>query len=49
MLDRCIAAPADIRFDILYAVSDNRRGYRDLEHARRVVGFEPADRAEDHR
>ncbi|OGL04065.1 MAG: hypothetical protein A3E31_02980 [Candidatus Rokubacteria bacterium RIFCSPHIGHO2_12_FULL_73_22] len=49
MLERCIAAPPDIRFEILYAVSDNRWGYRDLERARRVVGFEPADRAEDHR
>ena len=49
MLERCILAPADVRFDVLYAVSDNRWGYRDLAHARRVVGFEPADRAEDHR
>ena len=49
MLERCIAAPPDRRFEILYAVSDNRWGYRDLERARRVVGFEPADRAEDHR
>lgn len=49
MIERCVAAPAEVRFDILYAVSDNRWGYRDLERARRVVGYEPADRAEDHR
>ena len=49
MLELCIAAPPTLRFDIFYAVSDNRWGYRDLEHARAVLGFEPADRAEDHR
>lgn len=49
MLERCVVAPPEVRFEILYAVSDNRWGYRDLERARRVVNFEPADRAEDHR
>src|SRR5437016_3399063 len=34
---------------VVYAVSDNRWGYRDLEHARTVLGFEPRDRAEDYR
>jgi len=29
--------------------TDNRWGYRDLEHARAVLGFEPRDQAEDHR
>jgi nucleoside-diphosphate-sugar epimerase len=42
-------APPTLRFDIFFAVSDNRWGYRDLEHARAVLGFEPRDRAEDHR
>jgi nucleoside-diphosphate-sugar epimerase len=49
MLELCIAAPAALTFDIFYAVSDNRWGYRDLEHARAVLGFEPRDRAEDYR
>jgi len=49
MLELCIAAPAALKFDIFYAVSDNRWGYRDLEHARTVLGFEPRDRAEDYR
>ena len=49
MIELCIAAPATLAFDIFYAVSDNRWGYRDLEHARAVLGFEPRDRAEDHR
>jgi len=49
MLELCIAAPPTLTFDIFYAVSDNRWGYRDLEHARAVLGFEPRDRAEDYR
>jgi nucleoside-diphosphate-sugar epimerase len=49
MIARCVAAPDSLRFDIFYVVSDNRWGYRDLEHARAVLGFEPLDRAEDHR
>ena len=49
MIELCIAAPPALKFDVFYAVSDNRWGYRDLEHARRVLGFEPRDRAEDYR
>jgi nucleoside-diphosphate-sugar epimerase len=49
MLELCITAPPELRFDIFYAVSDNKWGYRDLEHARAVLGFEPRDRAEDYR
>ena len=49
MVERCIAAPAELAFDIFYAVSDNRWGYRDTEHARQVVGYVPEGRAEDYR
>src|SRR5262249_57673785 len=49
LLELCITAPATLTFDVFYAVSDNRWGYRDLEHARAVLGFEPRDRAEDYR
>src|SRR2546422_5758048 len=49
MLELCIAAPPTLRFDVFFVVSDNRWGYRDLEHARTVLGFEPGDRPEDHR
>ena len=49
MVELAIGAPAEVRYDIFFALSDNRWGYRDLEHARRVLGFEPRDRAEDHR
>ena len=49
MVERCIVAPSELRFDIFYALSRNRWGYRDISHAREVVGFEPSDKAEDYR
>lgn len=49
MLATCIEAPASVRFDVFYVVSDNRWSYRDVEHARAVLGWTPVDRAEDRR
>lgn len=49
MVERAVAAPASVRFDVFYAVSDNKWSYRDLEHARARLGYTPQDRAEDHR
>lgn len=39
---------SDVRFAVLFAVSDNPRRHWDLEHARATVGYVPADRAPDH-
>lgn len=49
MIERCIQAPPELRYDIFFVTSENRWSYRDLTHAREVVGFVPLDRAEDHR
>lgn len=49
MVERCIEAPAELRFDIFYALSRNKWSYRDISHAREVVGFEPEDGAEAYR
>ena len=49
MIERCMAAPASLRYDIFFVTSDNRWSYRDLSHARAVVGYVPQDRAEDYR
>ena len=46
MVERCIEAPPELRFDIFYALSRNKWSYRDISHAREVVGFEPEDEAE---
>ncbi|HKW92022.1 MAG TPA: NAD(P)-dependent oxidoreductase [Methylomirabilota bacterium] len=49
MVERCLVAPDSLRFDVFFVTSDNKWSYRDIEHARAVVGFVPEDRAEDHR
>lgn len=49
MVEKCIEAPDSVRFDIFYAVSNNKWGYRDFSHASEVIGYEPQDSAESHR
>lgn len=49
MVERCLVAPDSLRFDVFFVTSENKWTYRDIEHARAVVGFVPEDRAEDHR
>jgi NAD+ dependent glucose-6-phosphate dehydrogenase len=46
MIGACLDAPADLRFDVFYVTSRNKRGYRDLEHARKVLGWKPLDSAD---
>ena len=48
LIQRCIDAPADLRFAIYYGMSDNQWRWVDLEAARQQVGYLPLDRAEDH-
>lgn len=48
MLEKCMTAPSDLDYDIFYAVSKNKRRYRDIEHARDVIGYEPQDSADDY-
>ena len=48
-IERAITAPSTLRFAVCFLVSDNRWSYRDLGHARAVLGFIPQDRAEDYR
>jgi hypothetical protein len=47
MMERCIDAPDSVRYDIFYAISDNRGRFRDIEHAREVIGYEPLDGISD--
>ncbi len=48
ILVRCIDAPDDLKYDIFMAVSNNRWSYRDLEHTREVLGYEPEDSGDDY-
>ena len=48
IFERCINAPADLQFDIFYGMSNNDLRWVDIEHARKKIGYEPEDRAEEH-
>ena len=37
------------RFDQFFVLSNNRYSYRSIERARRLLGYQPLDAAEDHR
>ncbi|MCH8206808.1 MAG: hypothetical protein IH956_07360, partial [Chloroflexi bacterium] len=49
MLQRCIDAPDDLKYDIFFALSNNKWGYRDLEHPRQVIGYVPQDSVDSFR
>ncbi len=43
VIDKALSAPMELRYDILHAVSNNSRRWRDIEHTRAVLGWEPLD------
>jgi uronate dehydrogenase len=43
LIDRCIAAPDDLRFAIFYGVSNNTWRIWDISDAQRLIGYEPQD------
>ena len=47
MVDKCIDAPSDLLFDTFYVTSNNKWGYRDLEHAAKTVGYVPEDSSDN--
>lgn len=47
LIQACVDAPEDLRFDIFYGMSNNRYCWLDMTNAREKLGFEPQDRAED--
>ena len=49
MIEACINAPKTIKYDVFYVISKNQWGYRDMRHAKEVLGFEARDAAENHR
>jgi nucleoside-diphosphate-sugar epimerase len=46
MIEACIEAPPSVRFDVFFVVSNLKHGYRDVEHARAVLGWTPLDNAD---
>ncbi|MBF0277290.1 MAG: NAD(P)-dependent oxidoreductase [SAR324 cluster bacterium] len=49
MIETCVEAPAAIKHEVFYVISENKWGYRDMEHAKEVLGFEAQDAAENFR
>jgi NAD+ dependent glucose-6-phosphate dehydrogenase len=47
LVERSIQAPADVRYDIFYGLSDNAWNWVDIDHARDVLGYAPQDNAEE--
>ena len=43
MIDKCFSAPESLKFDIFHAVSENSRRWRDTDHAKRILGWQPQD------
>ena len=48
LIECCINAGEDVRFEIFYGMSDNKWRWVDIDNARRKVGYIPRDRAEGH-
>jgi len=46
MTVKCIEAPESVRFDIFYAISNNRWNYRDVSHSKEIIGYVPEDSAD---
>ena len=47
MLRLCIDAPDTIRCETVFAVSNNKWNYRDLTHAKEILGYKPVNSADD--
>jgi nucleoside-diphosphate-sugar epimerase len=48
MVQKCIDAPDDLRYDTFDAMSNNKYRWRDIERAREVIGYVPTGKAEDY-
>ncbi len=46
LLEAAINAPPQVSFAVVFGVSDNRLGYRDLRPTHEILGWSPADSAE---
>ena len=42
-LTLAIQAPSEMGFEVFFAVSNNKWGYRDLQHSKQLLGYEPLD------
>ena len=43
MFEKCVDAPESVKWDVFYGVSDNFTRFRDISHAKEVIGYVPQD------
>ena len=43
MFEKCVDAPDSVKWDVFYGVSDNFTRFRDISHAKEVIGYVPQD------
>ena len=41
--EKCVSAPGSLKWDVFYGVSDNFTRFRDISHAKEVIGYVPQD------
>lgn len=45
LAERCILAPESLKFEVYYAMSDNKHLWVDMENAKQTLGFVPEDKS----
>ncbi|MDP6064808.1 MAG: NAD(P)-dependent oxidoreductase [SAR202 cluster bacterium] len=48
MVEKCLAAPMSLRYDIFDAISNNKYKWRNTSHATEVLGWVPQQSVDDH-
>lgn len=46
MIDKCLSAPASLKFDIFDCISENKYRWRDTSHAKEMLGWQPTGSAD---
>ena len=46
MIDKCLSAPMTLQYDIFDAISENQYRWRDTNHAKEVLGWQPTGSAD---
>ena len=48
MIDKCLSATDSMKFEIVNALSNNKLRWRDTEHAKKVLGWNPTGRSDQY-
>ena len=49
MIESCLKAPENLKYDVFFAISNNILSYRDIKHAQEKINFQPLDSADNYR